>query len=404
MAIRLWGVIAFLGVVLGVLASNAWLLVFALGSYLVIGGSYYWSQHVLEHVHYRRRWIYRRGFPGETTDFHIEVVNDKRLPVAWLRVSDPWPANVGVEQPDALEDTFLPDLKVFYNLYRLRWYERVVRDYSLKFQKRGVHAVGPARLEAGDLFGMFEEGAELKQQEYLTVFPALLEATPLQLNADDPFGDRQARRTLFEDPNRPIGVRPYQPGDSFRHVHWPATARTGSLQTRVFQQVSSRVMMICMNVATDPKPWLNVDTELLEYIIRLTATMVYQGAGTGYAVGLLSNGYLAQADQPFNIPPNRSPGQLALLLESLAAVTSFTTTPFESYLTASLPRVQYGTTLVVVSALVTEALCQTLLRLKRYRTYTTLISLQAEPPPALPGIRTVHLPYPLRGSAEREKA
>ncbi|HZU87094.1 MAG TPA: DUF58 domain-containing protein, partial [Anaerolineaceae bacterium] len=240
-----------------------------------------------------------------------------------------------------------------------------------------------------------------QDQDYLTVFPALLEASPLHFNADDPFGDRQARRTLFDDPNRPMGVRPYQPGDSFRHVHWAATARTGSLQVRVFQPVSSRVMMMCMNVATDPKPWLNVDTELLEYIIRLTATMACQGVENGYAVGLLSNGYLAQADQPFNIPPNRSPGQLALLLESLAAVTSFTTTSFENYLATSLPRVQYGTTLVVVSALVTEELCQTLLRLKRYRTYTTLISLQQEPPPTLPGIRTLHLPYPVRGSVER---
>ncbi len=395
MSIRFWSVVAFLSVALGLLSGNAWLLVFALGSFLVVGGSYYWSQHALDHLEYRRHWIYRRGFPGETTPLRIEVFNNKRLPVAWLRVADPWPTQVGIEQSEALEDTFLPDQKLLYNLYRLRWYERVVREYSLQFQKRGVHAVGPARMEAGDLFGLFDQGLESKRQEYLTVFPALLEAAPLQPNADDPFGDRQARRNLFEDPNRPMGVRPYQPGDSIRHVHWAATARTGELQVRVFQPVSARVMMVCMNVATDPRPWLNVDTALLEYIIRLTATLVYQAAEDGYAVGLLSNGYLAQADQPFNLPPNRSPGQLALLLESLAAVTSFTTTSFENYLATSLPRVQYGTTLVVVTALVNEELCQTLLRLKRYRTYTTLISLQAEPPPPLPGIRTLHLPNPL---------
>ena len=33
------------------------------------------------------------------------------------------------------------------------------------------------------------------------------------------------------------------------------------------------------------------------------------------------------------------------------------------------------------------------MRLKKYRPHTTLISLSETPPPALPGIQTIHLPY-----------
>jgi hypothetical protein len=58
--------------------------------------------------------------------------------------------------------------------------------------------------------------------------------------------------------------------------------------------------------------------------------------------------------------------------------------------TSSLP---YGATLVIVTALVTTDLAETLVRLERYRKHMTLISLEETPPPEIRGIQTIHLPF-----------
>jgi hypothetical protein len=170
----------------------------------------------------------------------------------------------------------------------------------------------------------------------------------LNLQTEDPFGDKHTRRRLFEDPNRPMGVRDYHPEDEFRRIHWPATARTGQLQVKVYQPVSTQVMMVCLNVATFPHYWEGVYPALLEQLIKVTATLVYQNIQDGYSVGLVSNGCLAHADQPFHIPPGRSPRQLATLLQALAEVTPFITAPFEKYLLKSAPSIPYGATLILV--------------------------------------------------------
>ena len=44
---------------------------------------------------------------------------------------------------------------------------------------------------------------------------------------------------LFEDPTRLAGVRLFQQGDPLNRVHWRATARTGQLHSRVYE--NSRV-------------------------------------------------------------------------------------------------------------------------------------------------------------------
>lgn len=240
---------------------------------------------------------------------------------------------------------------------------------------------------------MYEQREERQPAEYLTVFPEMARLDPLLLRAENPFGDRRASKPLYEDPNRPMGIRPYQPEDGFRRIHWPATARTGELQAKVYQPVSSRVMVICLNVITEVHFWLGYNPSMLEQLVKVCAALAYQCTQDGYAVGLFSNGCLAHADQPFRIPPGRSSNQLSVLLGALAGVTPFITTQFETFLIRSMAEIPFGSTLVVVTALVTENLATTLLRLRRYRPNITLITLAESAPPAIPGIHTIHLPF-----------
>lgn len=360
---------------------------------VVIGIATWWKNRALNNVVYHRKPYYIRAFPGESVPLKIEIENRKLLPLSWLRVQDPWPRAVGPEDYDDLAPTHLPNDGMLTNVFSLRWYERARREYNLKFRKRGVYTVGPVRMQSGDLFGMYEDIRDVGPTGTLTVFPELLPLRELDLPAEDPFGDIRSRRRLFEDPNRPMGVREYRPEDEFRRVHWPATARTGELQVKVYQPTSAQVMVLCLNVSTFARQWEGTNNALLEHMVQATATLANQGIADGYSVGLISNGALSNSDQPFRIPPSRSPRQLAHLLETLAGVTPLVTAQFERYLMKEAPRVPFGSTLLILTATNSPELAETLLLLKRHGRRITLVSFAKEAPQPIPGVRAVHLPF-----------
>jgi uncharacterized protein (DUF58 family) len=377
----------------GVLLDRPWLVYFSVAVTIVIAAAQSWRARALDRIRYTRRFHYTRGFPGEKSEVRLTVQNNKLLPVSWLRTSDAWPLPAGPEDESALTPSHLPEKGFLTNLFSLRWYQRATRTYPLYFRKRGIYQVGPLLLEGGDLFGLYDQQREVGQYDYLTVFPEITDLERLKLPAEDPFGDRRARKPLFEDPGQVMGVRPYHPEDSFRRIHWPATARTGELQVKVYQPVTARVVVICLNVSTGEHFWMGYSPELLEELVKVCATLAYHGVEDGYAVGLFSNGCLAYADQPFRIQPGRSPDQLPTLLRALAGVTPYITASFETFLIRSMADIPFGSTLILATARVPESLQNLLLRLKLYRHYITLISLEETPPPAIPGIRAIHLPF-----------
>jgi len=64
----------------------------------------------------------------------------------------------------------------------------------------------------------------------LHVAPRFGDPGPVGSLADDAAGDAQLRP--LTGAGEPRGVRPYQPGDTRRSVHWPATAHVGSLMVQ----------------------------------------------------------------------------------------------------------------------------------------------------------------------------
>lgn len=222
---------------------------------LILGLAAWWRSRSLQHVIYRRRFQYTRAFPGEIFAAKIEIENHKLLPLTWLRTVDPWPKAVGPEGEDILAPSFSPDLGFLTHVFSLRWFERISRTYNLVFRKRGVYPLGPCKLSSGDLFGIYDKTQEVAGIDRLTVFPALLPLENLVLSPEFPIGEQRSRRRISEDPNQVMGVRDYHPEDNFRRVHWPATAKTGQLQVKVYQPTSAQVLIVCLNVSTHQRYW-----------------------------------------------------------------------------------------------------------------------------------------------------
>jgi uncharacterized protein (DUF58 family) len=384
----------FLGAVFlfGAITNNSYLMGFSAAIAALLGIVSWWRNHSLDGVNYRRYPYYRRAFPGETVPLRIEIENNKPLPLSWLRSEDPWPRDVGPDDEDILAPSYIPEYGTLTNVFSLRWFEKTSRNYILRFRKRGHYKVGPVNLQSGDAFGIYDRSRKAGQAQYLTVFPEVIPLEQLNLPAEDPFGNTRSRRRIFEDPNQPMGVREYRLEDGFRRVHWPATARTGQLQVKVFQPTSARVAVICLNTSTIEDHY-GVYPELFEYLVSVTATLTDHYFNQGYQVGFMSNGSFSHSHRPINIPPGRSMKQLSVLLEVLAGITPMFSIPFEKYLIREMPQVHYGASLLVISAVTPPVLLETLSRLKRHNRQITLLSLAQKPPEDVAGLNIVHRPY-----------
>lgn len=344
-------------------------------------GAHWYSRRALQDVEYRRRFSQRRTFPGEETTMTVEIANRKWLPVTWLAVVDRWAEKLPFYGPG---DELLPERPAGLTtlLFSLRGREQVGRSYRIRPPKRGIYPFGPIALSAGDPFGVFTNQARMKvrRHDWLIVYPRVVPLEDLELPYQAPFGDVATLESIFRDPVRTAGVRDYRPGDSFRHIHWKASARRQNLQVRIFEPTTAYTMVLVLNVATFARHWEGTRPEMLERLVCATASVASYAAERHWLVGLTANGAMPNADQPIRVPPGRGPDQLSFLLEALAGVTSFTTSSFERFLLKESSRMAWGATLVVVTAVVTDRIRASLDRLRAAGRRVVLVALTAEPP------------------------
>jgi uncharacterized protein (DUF58 family) len=102
-------------------------------------------------------------------------------------------------------------------------------------------------------------------------------------------GEMKVEDRVLEDPTLMTGLREYRAGDPMNRVHWKATARTGTLHTRVFQPtcVQGAMLLLDMHESTNPQNHEPVRTDLAVSAAASIAHWLYQNAEP---FGLVSNG------------------------------------------------------------------------------------------------------------------
>lgn len=387
-----WVGFAMLVFIAGALLRNSTLIALTGFMLIVVAVSWLWSRGALENVRYQRRFQHRRVFPDEEVEVEIVIENRKLLPLGWLRVDDEWPYAFGPRNEARLGEAPGTDVGLLSNAYTLRWYQRVRRRVTLLARQRGVYQAGPAHAISGDPFSLFERGRDLSRPQRLIIYPRIYTLDELGLPVKDPLGEHRTQQRLFEDPNRIMGVRDHRPEDDFRHVHWKASARAQQLQTKVYEPMRSINVVYCLNVATFEQHWRGVWPEMLEYIVSTAASLAYWGAQQHYAIGVVANGTLAHADQPFRVLPSRDRDQLMRILETLAGVSYFVTADFGKFLLEESPRLPWGATMVLLTGHVNDSILASVLRLRDSGRRVVLIALGKTAPDAIPGVLIHHLP------------
>jgi uncharacterized protein (DUF58 family) len=167
---------------------------------------------------------------GEKANVVVTVRNQGRLPVPWLLLEDSLPVEALTHRPPRLTATG-PRMTIT----RLAPRGEGTLRYQLHFLGRGYYQIGPVLLESGDLFGLHRRYRILTEPHFVLVLPQVVSLEGYDLASRRPVGEIRLTHRLFEDPTRISGVRPYESGDALNRIHWRATARTGVLQSKIFE-------------------------------------------------------------------------------------------------------------------------------------------------------------------------
>ena len=221
---------------------------------------------------------------GETVSIFLNLQNEGNLPVSWLLVEDLLPPSARVTRAPSLTMTGR-NVEVI-KLGRGKT-ENLV--YQVKANRRGYYQIGPLVLETGDLFGLHRRYRVASEPNYLLVLPKTITLEGYDIASRRPIGEVVMTHRLFEDPTRIAGVRDYQPGDPLARINWRATARTGQLQSKIYEpsSVAGATILVDFDVRSFDKKHEPYRSELSITAAASIANALFQ---MGQQVGIVSNG------------------------------------------------------------------------------------------------------------------
>jgi uncharacterized protein (DUF58 family) len=157
-----------------------------------------------------------------------------------------------------------------------------------RFDRRGVHRFGPLTARVGDPFGLFERTVSISSFSDVIVFPRIYhldESVVAWAGGAFESTAHGSPRDLAPDV---AGIREYTSGDGFSRIHWPSSARTGRLMSRVYDTNQSSDQLILLDLQRGIHAGVAPESSL-EYAVSICASLVHAAVKRGRAVGLVSN-------------------------------------------------------------------------------------------------------------------
>jgi uncharacterized protein (DUF58 family) len=291
-----------------------------------------WSRYGSRGLVYERRLSSNRLLWGERAHLDLIVRNAKPLPLPWLRIDD-----FVTHGADVVGARLLPSSRQGFDVLRqtwsIGWFERVTRRLQVAGSRRGTFRFTTAELQIADLFG---SGSGTLERSMVTTYRLVPRIVPVrsQVSESPTIGATRTARGLYEDPSLFAGVRPYQPGDQLRQVHWKATARVGRPVSRRYDPAREREVVLAVDMQTiSGASWmLNWDDDAVEGLCVAGLSLARSFIADGIAVGLAVNAFSDRPQRSVYVQAGAGPMQLAAIADLLADVSPYPSVTFAQLL------------------------------------------------------------------------
>jgi uncharacterized protein (DUF58 family) len=250
-----------------------------------------------------------------------------------------------LEIQDAIsEPAWSNDQRILGYNTSLFWYSAISWRHSLLCRKRGYYYLGNLTVTSGDIFGLYPRSSTYASDDTIIVYPRIFPIEQFGLPSINPLGETQAKRRIFEDQTRTIGVREYSPHDSPRYIHWKASARHQNLQVKVFEPTTT--LKIALFIAVES--FQSGDENDFELGVSAAASLANYIIQKRSQVGFFANAHSPVFTESIQRAPAGGNAQMVGILEALARVTSRPSGVFAEFFQDIYGTLPWGTTCVFI--------------------------------------------------------
>ena len=258
--------------------------------------------------------------------FTLENLSD--LPALWVEISD---------------DSDVPGYKASV-VRSLGPRERDQWKVSAICLRRGLFHLGPWEICTGDPFGIFALTRKYPAGQEIIIHPPIHGKLPVPLPQGEASGRARARQRAHQATINAAAVRDYRPNDPINRIHWPTSARHGSLYLREFDLDAAGDIWLLLDLQREVQLGTGEAAGTEETIVLSAASLAARALAATRGVGLAAYGRT-----PLIIPPATGQGQQWKLLRALAVAEADGDVPLAGAL-RDLSRVaQRGAAAVIIT-------------------------------------------------------
>ncbi|MFC0189697.1 DUF58 domain-containing protein [Fictibacillus aquaticus] len=261
-----------------------------------------------------------RLFPGDIENITIEIGYNGRWPSIKGCLSF---AYKDIVRDVEVEEVSLGEkkLKLLDRSFFIGGGQQQRHLFQIEGLRRGVTRISNMNVQVRDMFSFGIQYLQYDKTFHteIVVYPEPLHVIGLEKLQQSGLGDHRYPHSLYEDVTFPSGVREYEPGDSFGRIHWKATARTGDLQTKIFEKTTLFRWTFIFTLPTDKTNHF-MSTEDLEKEISFLAYMCQFAALKKIPFELFINIRVPGPSQLIHMEPGDGKEHLVKVLESLARI------------------------------------------------------------------------------------
>ncbi len=255
---------------------------------LVVIEQIIFRKYALKGVSYTVKFSCEEAFEGDTFEIVEEIVNDKGLPVPWIKTeisTSRWLMFTGSSAARGSDARFVP------SVFSMRPRSKCTRTRRVTALKRGSFSLDNVTLVACDLLGTLSISAAVHIDAKVRILPAPYELAEGDLSETELYGEILARRFICDDPFYVSGAREYTGREPMNRLHWQGTARTGRIMARSCDFTTTRRGLILLNMQKasggEPRPIITGD---LETYIKAAAFLIDMLAGQRVSADFATNG------------------------------------------------------------------------------------------------------------------
>ncbi|RLQ92764.1 DUF58 domain-containing protein [Planomicrobium sp. Y74] len=272
----------------------------------------------LKTVHRKVSWTFKKYSLSSSVDdweeCFIEITNDSMLPLFNLEVR--------IESENDKNIVFLNSTNMESSM------KKIIVDVQPKSKKtvkvlikgksRGHHSWSNFEIFIKDPFQLQAFRLEYSRKIFPTfiVLPRILKINEIKLKAII-HGARMTNHSFYMDETKIIGTKNYE-NESFRHIHWLATAKENKVVAKKYEKVNGNEYSIFLNLVGNLSFQLRHDMEeLIEYAVAAYHVLSKEGC----KVELVVN-YTTLEEGVLKVDSHSSRSQLKKMIETVTLINT----------------------------------------------------------------------------------